>query len=170
MLSAQPPFVISAAYESRMPRQEEASSLVLIGSDFWGSPAYLVPCAATAWQAMQNHATSQGIALVLVSAFRSIAEQEALLNRFAARGMSEDELIRRVAMPGFSEHHTGLAIDIGSSGRADPVQDFTNTAEFSWLIENAHKFAFSMTYPENNRFEMAYEPWHWKFALEALGS
>jgi D-alanyl-D-alanine carboxypeptidase len=157
-------FDVPHAHRITMPRHDEANQLVSIGASFWGGPAHLAPPAAAAWQEMWGDAAKDGINLVIVSAFRSIKEQAALVQTFVERGMAMEDVVRHVAMPGFSEHHTGLAIDIGAVGRLDPVEQFASTVQFSWLMANASRFSFHMTYPENNEFGMTYEPWHWRFS------
>ncbi len=65
------------------------------------------------------------------------------------------------AYPGFSEHHTGRAIDIGSPDCPLLTEGFARTKEFAWLQTHARRFRFALSYPLGNRFGIAYEPWHW---------
>lgn len=70
------------------------------------------------------------------------------------------------AAPGFSEHHTGRAIDIACPD-AEPLQElFENTKAFKWLDANAGQFGFVMTYPRGHQHAISYEPWHWCFQLD----
>lgn len=76
--------------------------------------------------------------------------------------------IKRVAIPGYSEH--GLpkeqAIDFitieGIPSDERPL-DFAKTIEYKWLLENANKFGFFQSYPRNNKLGVIFEPWHWQF-------
>ena len=69
------------------------------------------------------------------------------------------------APPGYSEHHTGYAIDIGD-GNAPTTNletDFASTAAFRWLEQNALKYSFELSFPPDNPQGVSYEPWHWRF-------
>lgn len=76
---------------------------------------------------------------------------------------------RWIALPGYSEHGSPInnAIDIatedGINGFSDEqtAEDFETTEEYKWLIKNAHLYNFYLSYPKNNLFGVAYEPWHW---------
>ena len=83
------------------------------------------------------------------------------MRRKRARGLPWNEILRVSAYPGFSEHHTGCAIDIGSPACHDLVETFEDTREFGWLQTHALEFGFAMSYPKGNPFGVIYEPWHW---------
>lgn len=76
--------------------------------------------------------------------------------------------IKRVAIPGYSEHGfpKGQAVDFittdGIPSDEKPL-DFTKTIEYKWLLENANKFGFYQSYPRNNKLGVMFEPWHWQF-------
>jgi D-alanyl-D-alanine carboxypeptidase len=72
---------------------------------------------------------------------------------------------RWVARPGHSEHHTGLAVDLGdeSSPECDIEPPFEGTGAFHWLCQNAGCFGFELSFPRNNACGVDYEPWHWRF-------
>ncbi len=76
--------------------------------------------------------------------------------------------VKRVAAPGYSEHGypKGQAIDFltqdGIPGLHNPER-FAKTEEYQWLMENAHKFGFHLSYPRNNKIGIVFEPWHWQF-------
>ena len=65
------------------------------------------------------------------------------------------------AAPGYSEHHTGCAVDIATPGSRPLTEEFEDSQAFRWLTDNAGKFGFSMSYPRNNPAGFIYEPWHW---------
>jgi len=158
---------LPSGYTERMPRYPEATSLVNTGLDSSERQAYLTPAAAEAWHSMRMAALDEGCPLVLVSAFRSYTYQEQILQRKLARGISWADILSVSAYPGFSEHHTGRAIDIGSSDVLDLTESFEQTAEFRWLSERAAAFGFHMSYPRDNPFGIVYEPWHWAFCEES---
>lgn len=67
--------------------------------------------------------------------------------------------------PGYSEHHTGYAIDIGDGARPDThlSEAFEDTPAFRWLEKNAARFSFELSFPRHNPQGVSYEPWHWRF-------
>jgi D-alanyl-D-alanine carboxypeptidase len=75
--------------------------------------------------------------------------------------------MRNVALPGYSEHGypPRQAIDfITADGISfGPEKVFDETQEYGWLLKNAQKFGFYLSYPKNNKQEMAFEPWHWHY-------
>jgi D-alanyl-D-alanine carboxypeptidase len=146
-----------------MPRHEDAPQLRSVGQDASGRDAQLAPSAANAWQGMRQAAETDGVALLLVSAFRSAARQRQLLESHLAAGRPWAEILSVAAYPGFSEHHTGRAIDLGAPGQQNLTEAFATTPQFHWLTANAGRFHFSLTYPRDNPFGIAYEPWHWCF-------
>ena len=98
--------------------------------------------AAEAWRAMRTSAEVAGVELVPVSAFRSIDRQREIIAAKLTAGKPIAEILRYVAPPGYSEHHTGRAIDIGTPGHLDLEEDFSGTAAFAWLKDNAGRFGF----------------------------
>ena len=155
---------IPAAYATRrhMPLQPEARRLVTAGrAADDGKPVRLAPRAAAAWRNMRDAARRDGIELLPLSGYRSVVRQAALIRQRLADGQTLAEILRLVAAPGCSEHHTGRALDIGSPD--DPKLDvhFAKTREFRWLKRHAVEFRFFLSYPRKNAHGIAYEPWHW---------
>lgn len=150
-------------YLARMPRVDEAVEVVFVGPDHLQRDAFLTPMAAIVWERMKEAAAADGVNLILVSAYRSISRQSEILAGKLAKGQTLEEALEYSAYPGFSEHHSGNAIDIGTDGAIHLEEEFEFTLAFAWLCENAVKFGFSMTYPRDNAFGIAYEPWHWCF-------
>jgi len=143
------------------PAFEEAAELVEVGPNIVGRMQHLAPQAAASWAAMQAAAAADGITLLLVSGFRSIDYQARLFRKKINTGQSVSEILTVNAAPGFSEHHTGRAVDIATPGSRPLTEEFEDSGAFRWLIENASRFGFSMSYPRNNDAGLAYEPWHW---------
>jgi len=144
-----------------MPRWEEASVLCLVGLDVYGREIRLAPGAANAWASMQSAADEAGIKLLLLSGFRSVECQAQILEGKIKAGQELIDILKVSAYPGFSEHHTGRAIDIGCLGFANLTADFERSAAFAWLSTNAGPFGFSLSYPRANPHGLEYEPWHW---------
>ena len=112
---------------------------------------------------MQAAAATEEITLWVISAFRSVARQEEIVAGKLRRRLSCEQILEVSAYPGFSEHHTGTAIDISTPGCPDLIEDFEITAAFHWLSDNAGRFGFALSYPRNNPHGVTYEPWHWKW-------
>jgi LAS superfamily LD-carboxypeptidase LdcB len=114
---------------------------------------------------MFDAAKEDGLRLILGSAYRSAEYQESLYNTYLGRNTKEyvDSVSSR---PGYSDHQTGCAVDIGDSTLANYLQQsFENTAEGQWLFENAYKYGFILRYPKDKEdvTGYAYEPWHYRY-------
>ena len=144
-----------------MSLQEECTNLVDTETDVFGRQPQLDAEAFAAWQAMQSAAATDGIVLQIVSAYRSFDYQKQLFMRKLARGDSLDTILQVNAAPGYSEHHTGRALDIGCPGFPYLEVIFENSPAFLWLQENAASFNFHMSFPQGNTRGIQYEPWHW---------
>jgi len=141
--------------------QPEATELVSIGNDDAGRDCLLAPRAAQAWRIMRERALVYGIKLIPLSGFRSIERQAEIIRGKLALGETLEEILRSMAAPGYSEHHTGRAIDIGTDGILPLEEAFATSAAYAWLIRHGEHFGFRMSYPQNNRTGFVYEPWHW---------
>lgn len=142
--------------------QPEAKRLVSIGrAKDDGRILRLTSAAARAWRLMSAAATADGVTLLPLSAFRSVARQTLIIRRKLARGQRIADILRVSAVPGCSEHHTGRALDLGSPNHLRLEASFARTREFRWLKRHASDFGFHLSYPRNNRQGIAYEPWHW---------
>jgi D-alanyl-D-alanine carboxypeptidase len=142
-------------------RVREPAQLVTIGRDTQGREQYLAPRAARAWARMREAAMHDSVELEIVSAFRGIEYQLGIVRRKLERGQSMDEILRVSAAPGYSEHHTGRALDITTPGYTALEEEFERSPAFAWLRKNAKLYKFSLSYPRGNRHGIAYEPWHW---------
>ncbi|MEX0331456.1 MAG: D-alanyl-D-alanine carboxypeptidase family protein [Puniceicoccaceae bacterium] len=144
-----------------LPEVPEEKNLVLVQEsqkEFW-----LYPRAAENWIKMQKTAREEGIVLKIISAYRSIERQEKIVEAKRKKGLSEEEIFRFSAPPGFSEHHSGRAIDITTDGVTPLEEEFEKTKAFKWLTQNASRFSFRMSYPRKNEYGLGYEPWHWVY-------
>lgn len=122
--------------------------------------------AAAKFQQMQSAARAEGVILTPISAFRSIEAQDKLFFGIKEQRVQDATTRAEVsAPPGYSEHHTGYAIDIGD-GNAPSTNvnpEFEKTAAFRWLEKNAARYSFELSFPPNNAQGVSYEPWHWRF-------
>lgn len=148
----------------------EPDWLVLAGFDRWRRPLWLRIDAARAWLRLRDAALADGIVLEAISGYRSHDYQLGIFERKRARGQAVDEILTVNAAPGFSEHHSGLALDIGSVDEPPAEASFERTPAFAWLRDNAGGYGFSMSYPRDNPHGIVYEPWHWRFTAAAISS
>lgn len=141
----------------------EPVRLHLAGADRYGRPLWLHREAAHAWRAMQAAAMNEGVVLEAISGYRSHDYQFGIFQRKRDRGLSMQTILKVNAAPGFSEHHSGFALDIGTPGEPAAEESFESTIAFAWLNAHATVHGFSMSYPRNNSHGIVYEPWHWRF-------
>ncbi|QPQ32614.1 M15 family metallopeptidase [Lysinibacillus sp. JNUCC 51] len=137
------PFIFDEKIEKRMMREEAAKYL----------------------EKMFNAANQQNIHLAGVSAYRSSQTQTTLFNNYVERDGIEKAKTYS-AVPGTSEHQSGLAIDVsGSDGSCAADDCFANTEEAAWLEDNAHKFGYIIRFPKDkdNITGYKYEPWHIRY-------
>ena len=98
------------------PVFDEALDLVDIGPNLVGRAQQLTPAAAKSWKAMRAAANTDGVTLMIVSGFRSVDYQARLIRKKINAGQAIEEILEVNAAPGYSEHHTGLAVDIATPG------------------------------------------------------
>lgn len=139
----------------------EPAHLLLAGFDRYRRPLWLTRAAARGWQRMQQAAACQGIALEAISGYRSHAYQAAIFDRKLSRGLGLHQILTVNAAPGYSEHHGGNALDIGTPGEPPAEESFEDSAAFAWLQQHAGTFNFHLSYPRDNPHGIVYEPWHW---------
>jgi len=145
----------------KMPLQVENSSLVPGGLDVFDRELWMQKDTLAAWQSMQTAASNENIELKVVSAFRSVEYQCELIQKKLNRGIDLVEILKVNAAPGFSEHHTGKALDLTTPDCEPLSESFELTEAFDWLVRNANTFHFYLSYPRNNPWNIVYEPWHW---------
>ncbi len=145
----------------RMRIHREARELEDVEQNIIGRMQKLAPPTARAWRQMKQEAAADGVELLLVSGFRSVSYQVELFRKKLAAGLDIHSILKVNAAPGFSEHHTGKAVDIATPGTRPLTEDFETSAAFAWLTKNAARFGFSLPYGRHNAAGIAYEPWHW---------
>ena len=110
---------------------------------------------------MLDVASSSGLKLEVISAYRSFGEQAGLKSAYkvtygagSANQFSADQ--------GYSEHQLGTTIDFTTPKIGDTFSGFSKTPEYDWLIAHAHEYGFIISYPKDNGYYQ-FEPWHWRF-------
>lgn len=129
--------------------------------------------AAEAYIRMQDAAAIQGIELLLCSGYRSVEYQTGLFNeeleKWKAQGYSDEDAYNKaktvVAVPGYSEHNSGLAADIVTPEHQTLDEEFAETDAFKWLSEHAQEYGFILRYPLDKQAitGIIYEPWHYRY-------
>ena len=105
------------------------------------------------------------IDLKVVSAYRSFDTQTELKGQYTqtygtgANAFSADQ--------GYSEHQLGTTVDLSDPATGGAYTSFQSTEAYTWLLDNAHKYGFTLSYPDDNNFYV-FEPWHWRFVGEDL--
>lgn len=116
-------------------------------------------------QKMLDAAKEDGIDLKVLSAYRSFDTQAGLKGAYTqtygsgANTFSADQ--------GYSEHQLGTTLDLTDPATDGPYTSFKTTAAYAWLLQNAHEYGFTLSYPEDNTYYI-FEPWHWRFVGEDL--
>jgi len=149
------------AHRTGLDLVAEPVALALAGFDRYRRPLWLQAGAARAWRRMRAAAAGDGVLLEAISGYRSHDYQLGIFTRKLARGQMVEEILTVNAAPGYSEHHGGCALDIGTPGEPPAETSFENTPAFAWLTRHAGDFGFAMSYPRDNPHGIVYEPWHW---------
>lgn len=133
-----------------------------ISSLYSAGERLLVREARIQFEQMAKDAKNQGYTIRAMSSYRSYQYQESLYNRYV-----EEDGVRKAdtysARPGYSEHQTGLVVDVDN--HSSIYTNFGNTKEFQWMMENAYKYGFILRYPEGkeNITGYTYESWHYRY-------
>lgn len=115
-----------------------------------------------AYISMFNAAKKDGYTLIINSSYRSYDEQTEVYDNYSS-WYGEEEALKIAAKPGYSEHQTGLAVDIQSY--CSQTKEFEECEEFVWLSKNAYKYGFILRYPDGLEQITGYnyESWHYRY-------
>ncbi|MCL2228173.1 MAG: M15 family metallopeptidase [Oscillospiraceae bacterium] len=186
------PFEASGVIEYFSVRMSPSSisrgNLILINRDHGFNPEYVMDLTLVAdWQTPSFRVTGNNVllsesiiepfiammdafylasgsnAVSIISGFRGLDRQQELLDEHIAR-LGAVEAQRWVAAPGHSEHHAGIAMDLGFYHN-DVLRTFIGTGTTAWFPQNSYRFGFILRYPENrsNITHVAHEPWHFRY-------
>lgn len=114
---------------------------------------------------MFNAASTRGVDLKIASGYRSYEYQKTLFSNLEA-GVGTTTANQSIALPGQSEHQTGLALDIASSlGTCYIEECFSGTQSGQWLADNSYLYGFILRYPKGKEdiTQYVYEPWHFRY-------
>ncbi|MCS0672074.1 D-alanyl-D-alanine carboxypeptidase family protein [Cytobacillus firmus] len=127
--------------------------------------SYLRQDAAQALEKLFTGALNEGVELFAVSGYRSFTRQSQVFEAEVSK-VGKEKAVQAVAIPGSSEHQTGLSMDISSrSANLELSEEFGETKEGKWLAENAHRYGFILRYPKGKEgiTGYKYEPWHFRY-------
>jgi LAS superfamily LD-carboxypeptidase LdcB len=142
---------------------KEELSPVTTGGEAAGRSESLQKDAASSFEKMRADAQSQGINLYAISGFRSTEEQTALWNDQVRKQGSEEKAARINAPPGYSEHHTGYAIDVGTSTKTDLDPSFESTNAYKWIAQNGKRYGFEQSFTGAAGQGAGEEAWHYRY-------
>lgn len=152
-----------------LPEDYVPNNLTTISSDFSSSTRQLVYEAKEAFEKMASAAKEQGYTIRAISAYRSYEYQKGLYDNYVQKdGVELADTYS--ARPGFSEHQTGLVVDI-DNGTVD-YNNFESTEEFKWMDENAQNYGFILRYPKDKECITGYdyESWHYRYVGKEIAT
>ncbi len=150
--------------------QAEASQMMIVGS-YASEPQQrfesMNPEAGKALMRMIYAARDNGVWIIPVSGFRTIEQQRKLFQDQIKRRGSPEAAAKISAPPGYSEHHTGFALDLtdGKFPKQDITLEFEKSDTYRWLTRHAKQFGFELSFPRNNPQGVSFEPWHWRYVV-----
>lgn len=139
----------------------EPTDLITVPEAYSGGETYQANrTAIAALSQMFESAKTEGLEMKVNSAYRSYADQIEI-QEYYRKWYGDNYVKKYVARPGFSEHQTGLAFDIGST----ITNVFANSKEYVWMQENAYKYGFILRFSKKNEAITGYrsEPWHYRY-------
>ncbi|GAA0471068.1 M15 family metallopeptidase [Alkalibacillus silvisoli] len=161
--------------ERRLPNGYEPEDLMIADVDYHAvneERKHLREEAAGALEDLFEAASEEGHQLVAVSGYRSEQTQEVVFASNVDRH-GEEHAEQYSAQPGYSEHQTGLAMDVSTASIGYALsEEFGETQEGKWVAENGHKHGFIIRYLEGKSeiTGYGYEPWHLRYVGEDLAT
>lgn len=127
----------------------------------------LVHEAKEAFETLSEEAKKEGMNIIAMSSYRSYEYQVDLYNRYVETD-GKEAADTYSARAGYSEHQTGLAVDVYN--KELPYTSFEQTEEFTWMQENAYKYGFILRFPKDkvNITGYQYESWHYRYIGEEV--
>ena len=145
-----------------LPDNYEADDLESINSKYSIGGMKLRKEAKEAFEKLASDALKDNMKIVAMSSYRSYKYQVDLYNKYA-KSDGKDAADTYSARPGFSEHQTGLCLDIYDG--EIPYTSFEKTNEYNWMQKNAYKYGFILRFPKDKTDETGYkfESWHYRY-------
>lgn len=156
---------------SGLPEDYEPSDLVEVDSSGENENVHMRKVAAEAFEKMIAAAKKEGFILNACSAYRSYAYQVDLFDTGAAN-YGQDYADRYWTRPGYSEHQSGLSVDIRMDNDCSDLDAVRNNPHYGWLLKNMHKYGFILRYPDDkeDKTKIAPESWHLRYVGKTLAT
>lgn len=138
------------------------NNLVEMTTPYSKEGIYLVAEARDNFYKLVDKAKEEGLTIRAISAYRGYTYQKRLYDKYVeADGVNKADTYS--ARPGFSDHQTGLAIDVDNT--TSSFENFTNTKEYQWMLDNSYKYGFILRYPSGKESITTYqfESWHYRY-------
>lgn len=138
------------------------NNLVAMTTPYSKEGIYLVEEARDNFYKLVDKAKEEGLTIRAISAYRGYTYQKRLYDKYVeADGVNKADTYS--ARPGFSDHQTGLAIDVDNT--ISSFENFTNTKEYQWMLDNSYKYGFILRYPSGKESITTYqfESWHYRY-------
>ena len=138
------------------------NNLVEISTLYSRQGMKLVDYAKEAFEELSKNALKDNMNIIAMSSYRSYEYQVKLYNNYVKKD-GKEAADTYSARPGFSEHQTGLAVDVYN--KKESYTNFEKTEEFKWMQNNAHKYGFILRFPKDKENETGYqyESWHYRY-------
>lgn len=168
VLVQQQPIANQQAYGHFYYKQADERQLMIVSSYATGKDKRFELMNFEAGKALMEMiyaAREKGVWIIPVSGFRNIKQQQELFQNQIKRLGSAREAAKVSAPAGYSEHHTGFAVDLsdGKFPKQDIKLQFEKTDAYRWLTSHAKEFGFEMSFKQNNSQGVNFEPWHWRY-------
>ena len=138
------------------------NNLVEMTTPYSKEGIYLVEEARDNFYKLVDKAKEEGLTIRAISAYRGYTYQKRLYDKYVeVDGVNKADTYS--ARPGFSDHQTGLAIDVDNT--VSSFENFTNTKEYQWMLDNSYKYGFILRYPSGKESITTYqfESWHYRY-------
>ena len=147
---------------NHLSEQYIPKDLELVSNEYSTGNVQLVKEAKNQFEIMSSTAKKENLNVIAFSGYRDYTYQKNLYNTYLQKD-SQEKVDTYSARAGYSEHQTGLSVDIYNG--IDDYNNFEETKEFKWLKDNAHKYGFILRYPKNKELETQYqyESWHYRY-------
>ena len=147
---------------NKLDKEFIPQNLLKVPKNFSIKECYLQKKACKAFEKLCKDANKANYRIKAASCYRSYDYQEKIYNEYI-KELGQEYTEMASARPGFSEHQTGLAVDV--EGSKDTYDEFEKTKEFKWMLKNAYKYGFILRYPKGkkNITGFKYEPWHYRY-------
>lgn len=150
----------------KLPESFEPEALELISEGYTEhEDIYLAKVAYENFKKMADDSKGKNLSLVVNSGYRDYNSQQKTYDLYV-KSYGQKYAETYAALPGYSEHQTGLAVDVGARG----AKTFASTEEYKWMLDNAYKYGFVLRYPKDKVKITGYnyEPWHYRYVGEKI--